>query len=421
MRLSTKPFLYAALIAAFLAGCGEDSHDHSAGSDHGHGSAGDHDDDHAEAGPNNGKLLEDGDFSVEVTIYETGQDPIFRVYPALAGKALDPKLVQAQISLKRLDGETNQYALQPESTYLTSKAIVAEPHSFDVTVTASYQGKQSRWTYPSYEGRTAIDQASADEAGVTTEVSGPATLTTSVDLVGRVDFIPTAKASIKARYPGTVKKAIKTVGDVVRKGDVLAVVESSQSLQNYNVIAPFNGVILERWTNQGDVAGDAALYVIGDLGNVEVNLHVFPGDVMRIRKGQKVTVRSLDGHFSADTVVSSFLPTAEAATQTLVARAALPNNDRQWLPGMTVQGAVVVTENEVPLAVRTSALQRINDKNVVFIRIGTTYEARILELGKRSKDWIEVLSGLNPGQHYVTQNSFLIKADIEKSGASHDH
>jgi len=34
---------------------------------------------------------------------------------------------------------------------------------------------------------------------------------------------------------------------------------------------------------------------------------------------------------------------------------------------------------------------------------------------------VEVLSGLQPGQRYVTGNSYLIKADILKSGASHDH
>jgi len=32
-----------------------------------------------------------------------------------------------------------------------------------------------------------------------------------------------------------------------------------------------------------------------------------------------------------------------------------------------------------------------------------------------------VLGGLEPGTTFVTENSYLIKADIEKSGASHDH
>ena len=36
-------------------------------------------------------------------------------------------------------------------------------------------------------------------------------------------------------------------------------------------------------------------------------------------------------------------------------------------------------------------------------------------------EWVEILGGLDPGARYVTENSYVIKADIEKSGASHDH
>ncbi len=45
----------------------------------------------------------------------------------------------------------------------------------------------------------------------------------------------------------------------------------------------------------------------------------------------------------------------------------------------------------------------------------------MLDLGINNSEWVEVLGGLKPNTEYVTENSFLIKADIEKSGASHDH
>ena len=75
----------------------------------------------------------------------------------------------------------------------------------------------------------------------------------------------------------------------------------------------------------------------------------------------------------------------------------------------------------MPLAVSTNALQRFRDFDVVFAKVGDTYEVRMLELGAKDNDFIEVIGGLVPGTVYVTDNSFLIKADIEKSGASHDH
>jgi cobalt-zinc-cadmium efflux system membrane fusion protein len=75
----------------------------------------------------------------------------------------------------------------------------------------------------------------------------------------------------------------------------------------------------------------------------------------------------------------------------------------------------------VELAVRQSAIQRFRDFQVVFARFGETYEVRMLELGRQNSEWAEVLAGLKPGSEYVTGNRYLITADIEKSGASHDH
>jgi membrane fusion protein, heavy metal efflux system len=53
--------------------------------------------------------------------------------------------------------------------------------------------------------------------------------------------------------------------------------------------------------------------------------------------------------------------------------------------------------------------------------VDDTYEIRPLELGRSDGNLTEVLGGLQAGDRYVVENSYLIKADIEKSGASHDH
>jgi len=73
------------------------------------------------------------------------------------------------------------------------------------------------------------------------------------------------------------------------------------------------------------------------------------------------------------------------------------------------------------VAVRRSGLQTFRDWTVVFERIGETYEIRPVTLGRKDGVWIEVVEGLAPRASYVSANSYLVKADIEKSGASHDH
>lgn len=84
-------------------------------------------------------------------------------------------------------------------------------------------------------------------------------------------------------------------------------------------------------------------------------------------------------------------------------------------------GIVVVGEDDVPLAVKTKALQRFRDFTVVYARVNETYEVRMLEIGRRTPEWTEVLGGIDPGDTYVTGNAFLIRQDVEKSGAGHDH
>ena len=82
---------------------------------------------------------------------------------------------------------------------------------------------------------------------------------------------------------------------------------------------------------------------------------------------------------------------------------------------------IAVDHYRVPLAVKRKALQGFRDFTVVYAKVGDQYEVRMLELGREAGEWVEVLGGLQPGTEYVTENSYLIKADIEKSGASHDH
>jgi cobalt-zinc-cadmium efflux system membrane fusion protein len=88
---------------------------------------------------------------------------------------------------------------------------------------------------------------------------------------------------------------------------------------------------------------------------------------------------------------------------------------------MALRGRVIVNAVTVPLAVRTEAIQPFRDFKVVYANFGQDYEVRMLKLGRSTPEWTEVLSGIKPGTRYVTKGSFLVRADVEKSGAAHDH
>jgi cobalt-zinc-cadmium efflux system membrane fusion protein len=76
---------------------------------------------------------------------------------------------------------------------------------------------------------------------------------------------------------------------------------------------------------------------------------------------------------------------------------------------------------EAEVAVKASALQTFRDWDVVFLRMGDLFEAVPVEIGRRDLEWVEILSGLPLGAAYAGDNSFIIKADVMKSGATHDH
>ena len=99
----------------------------------------------------------------------------------------------------------------------------------------------------------------------------------------------------------------------------------------------------------------------------------------------------------------------------------ISNPDRNLIPELFVEAKVVLQERVVPVAIKAEALQTFRDWDVVFKKVGQDFEIAILELGERDGDWIEVKEGLAPGIEYVTENSFVVKADVMKSGATHDH
>lgn len=405
----------AVTLALLLAACGgaDPANEKSAGE--GEAAAADY-----ERGPHRGRMLRDGNFALEITIFETGVPPQYRLYAYRDDKPLKGSNVTATVELSRLDGEVNRFTFVPENDYLVGSGTVVEPHSFDVKVAVQHAGKAHAWKFASYEGRTTIPAAVAADAGVKVEVAGPAVIRDTVRLMGTIVLDANRHAQIKARFPGIVRAVRVQQGQRVRRGQTLVVVEGNESMRSYPVTAPFNGVVLTRNTNVGDVAGDNSLVEMADLSDVWVELHAIGKEASRLAAGQPVHINAATGDAEEDTVIDTLLPLATRG-QSVVARASVPNPDGRWRPGMTVSATVAVAQREVALAVKESGLQRFRDFTVVFAQIGQAYEVRMLELGARDGERAEVLGGLKPGTRYVAEQSFLIKADVEKSAASHDH
>jgi len=379
-----------------------------------------HDADEAARGAHGGRLLQRDGYAIELAIAEAGTPPRFQAWLYRDGKPLPPQ-GQLRVTLQRLGGRSETHEFSARGDALVGSAEVAEPHSFDVRVDATVDGRTWRWDYPSYEGRTQIPAAIAQEAGIATAAAAAGAIRDEHEVQGLVTPVEGRHARIVARFAGPVREVRASVGDAVRAGQVLAVIESNVSLSNYSVTAPFAGTVLSRNATVGDLAGESPLFEIADLSRLWVDLHLFGADAGHITPGLPVEVMRLTDDARATTVLDRVLPGTATASQSTVARARIDNADGRWRPGAAVRARVTVSVEPVALLVPLAALQKFRDWDAAFVRVGETYEARPLKLGRRDAVNVEVLQGLEAGDEVVVEQRYLIKADIEKSGAGHDH
>ncbi|HDO7821980.1 TPA: efflux RND transporter periplasmic adaptor subunit, partial [Legionella pneumophila] len=227
---------------------------------------------------------------------------------------------------------------------------------------------------------------------------------------------------IYARYSGIIKAMNKNLGDEVTKGDVLATIESNESLQNYEIRSPITGTIVQKYATNGEFAQNTKpIFEVANLVTVWADFTLYRKDAPLVKPGMEVIVTGDEGKPKSVSTITYISPLGVEDSQTTLARAVLNNEARIWLPGMYVNGAIVIKEKTAPVAVLLSALQQMGEQDVVFVQQGDYFEATPVNLGEKDKQWAEVISGLDAGQRYVSKNSFYIKAEIGKEGASHDH
>ena len=419
--MKTKNLIGALALALLLGACGNNATEEHATEGHGLEEGDGHAD--AKEGEHGGRLLEQGGYAVELAIAEDGTPPKYQAWLYADGKPLPASAGTVEVRLKRLGGIAENHVLKAQSDgSLMASTVVGEPHSFEVEVLSSIKGKALRWEYPSYEGRTEIAARIASDSGIRVAAAGPGVIADEHEVQGLLTPMEGRIANVMARFPGPVRSLRANVGDSVRAGQALATVESNLSLTTYTVSAPIFGVVLARNASVGSVASEGSpLFEIADLSSLWVDLHIFGSDAQHIRPGVPVKVTRMSDGATVETVLERVLPGTATASQSTVARATIANADGLWRPGSAVKARITVEQQPAALVVPISALQNFRDWDVVFIRVGDTYEVRPVELGKRDASQVEVLSGLKAGDAVVTEQSYLIKADIEKSGASHDH
>jgi cobalt-zinc-cadmium efflux system membrane fusion protein len=444
-------------------------------------------------GPHGGKLFAKDGYSLEIRIFEQGVEPEFHVYAYQDGKPLDPSASRVGLTLERLGRAPEEFAFVRENDYLKSKAVVEEPHSFKVKLSAQHGGKAYQFGYEQIEARVTMTNAQIKQNGVELQTAGPARIRSELVLTGEIRLNQDHTVHIVPQLTGMVESVTANAGDKVRKGQLLAVISSqaladqrsaalaaqqrmalartvfereeklwkekisaeqdyqqarsalreseiaAQSAQQklaalggaasagarltrYEIRSPIDGVVVDKDITVGAVLKeDSPIFVVADLSTVWVEMTVAAKDVNAVRAGQKANIKSSTFEASAPGTVSYMGALVGAQTRSAQARIVLPNPKGSWRPGLPVSVELVAQEFDVAIAVANEALQSLRDEPAVFGRYGNSFEARPVQLGRSDGKFTEIVKGLKAGEQYAAKNSFLIKADLGKAEASHDH
>ena len=196
----------------------------------------------------------------------------------------------------------------------------------------------------------------------------------------------------------------------------------------YILKAPISGVISKKDLVIGEnVQSASQLFTIDQLDQLWLEFIVPNAEIAGLSPNQKIEFKSLQTDKIYKAVIQTLNIEADAQTGRLQVRAKVQSSTAELRPNLMVNVLLPQPSDSTALRILQSAVQNVDGKNVVFI--ATQQEQQVefhptpIKLGQSSKDsqYIEVLSGLNQGQKYAAQGSFLLKSELEKGEASHEH
>lgn len=353
---------------------------------------------------------------------------------------------------------------------------------------------------PADENRLKLSAEQIKELGIAVATAEPGTLSQQLAARGKIILHPDQFAHVLPKISGVALEAKKNVGDQVKQGETLAVLESREmaeisanylaalekvklteslyerefrlykkhvsaeqdylnaksayeeariqlqlaqqklralgldeesflhltqanpDLRLYPIVSPISGTVMSRHITKGEfIDNSATIYEIADLSTVWVEIGIYPKDLYKVHEGQTVEI-AVPMHNQKESAKLIYLsPIIEEETIAAKAIAELKNTQGEWRPGTFVTVNIGTEEVPAPVVIAKNVVQNIEGKDYVFVRVPDGFEKREVRLGKSDQKNSEVLQGLKAGEKYAASQTFLLKAEMGKSEAEHQH
>ena len=209
--------------------------------------------------------------------------------------------------------------------------------------------------------------------------------------------------------------------------DVARLEETGAIRPQAEIRAPIGGTVVERGVTLGETVNpeQSHLFVVADLRQLWLLVEVPPAQAAALKAGQSVTLSDPATGRNAVAALDYVSPVASPGARTIRARAVVDNRSGSWRPGMFVTAKLPASAAVVrSVAVPAKAVQDIGGQPMVFVPVpgeANTFEAREVAVGPEVDGWTPVKSGLVDGEALVVRGGFLLKAELGKAMAGHDH
>ncbi len=445
-------------------------------------------------GPNGGQLFSLDDLDVELVAPESADGSVpMSLYLSRAGRpiAADSR-IQASLEVRRVSGEVDTLMFIPRDGAFVSSSGIAEPHHFAATLQVRHDGRTTRVDYAREEGVLELGDEQVAAAGIRLATAQAWSLENRVKLPGEIRFDEDRTAHVVPRISGVVERVAVSLGERVKKGQLLAVIASSQvseqrselaaaerreelarttlqrerqlwkegisaeqdflqarqALQEaeialgnarqklealggagrqargnrYELRAPFDGTVVEKHLVPGEVVSEASnAFTLSDLTQVWATFSLSAGDLKDARVGRAVKVISPELGSEVLGQVSYIGNLLGEQTRTATARAVLKNPEGAWRPGLFVTVELATESRQAAVTVPQQAVQSVEDKPTVFVRVDEGFVPQPVTLGASSDGVVEVTQGLAAGIAVAAEGSFILKSELGKGSADHAH
>ena len=198
---------------------------------------------------------------------------------------------------------------------------------------------------------------------------------------------------------------------------------------DYQLKSPIDGVVISKNITIGEnysEDNEKVPFTVADLRQLWVDFNARQHQLPKLKKGMKVEVNLGEGFPDFEGKISYIAPSFTPSTRTVLVRVTLDNIKGILKPGLFATGVVSVSDpKSTKVVVPRSAILMIEGEKIIFIPEGDSFEAVPVKTGYSSNGFIEILSGLKPGDKYVSQGAFELKAVMITSGmdphAGHGH